>query len=567
MAMTEIPAETASDNAAYVRLHVTPLDEDLLKVVLSATLLPKACNISYHTIETFPDKRYGFLELPNEDADKLRKKLNGSVLKGVKLRIERARPSSILEPLGAAAMADPQKELKKRKKDGERKDKSKKRKLDNEIVGVVLEEGRTVKRGWTTAEEPNEKDKKEKRSKKEKTDKAEKSDRKEKKDKGEKRKQSKSKYTDHAECLVKTILPAATSAPAPADADNDATIKKKKKSKSREVIVHEFQNTTKFPTFLKSTVASGLVKAPLEFVDGKGWVDEDGNVVEPVKTRPAASLGVKPTKKAKPVPQMVVSDDSSSDQSSDDSGSDSESEVKAKPALSTDVVSPDVQTAPENAQVGAEAVPQPPAGSPSLLKSDPARPKSSSSVRSLTIKIPPATPPKDGKVHPLEALYKRPKQAEGVVAKEPAASAAFSFFGAVNNEAVEEDADEVPTIQVPLTPFSRHDFEIRGMRSAAPTPDTAHPNKRFILWGPDEEKVEEDDDEDDTSSILKDDESNLSDSAGPAQNADAGEDKSDFQKWFWENRGDINRSWRKRRKAVGKEKRYRDNKARMARAV
>ncbi|KAK3349484.1 hypothetical protein B0T25DRAFT_504641 [Lasiosphaeria hispida] len=553
--MTEIPAETASDNAAYVRLHVTPLDEDLLKVVLSTTLLPKARNISYHTIETFPDKRYGFLELPHEDADKLRKKLNGSVLKGVKLRIERARPSDIPEPLGAAVMADPQRDLKKRKKDGERKDidKSKKRKLDNEIVGVVLEEGRTVKRGWTTAEGPNEKEKKDKRSKKENTEKAEKSDKK-KKDKGEKRKQPKSKYTDHAECLVKTILPATTSAPAPADADDDTTTKKKKKSKSREVIVHEFQNTTKFPTFLKTTVASGPAKAPLEFVDGKGWVDEGGNIVEPVKTRPAASLGVKPAKKTKPVPQKVVSDDSSAtsngtDQSSDDS--DSESEIVL-----------------ENVQAGGEAVPQLPIGSPSLLKSDPARPKSSSSVRSLTIKIPPATPPKDGKVHPLEALYKRPKQDESAVAKEPAASTAFSFFGAANNEAVEEDAEEVPTTQVPLTPFSRQDFEIRGMRSAAPTPDTAHPNKRFIPWGPDEEKVEEDDDEDEASTGLEDDEADgISDSAEPTQNAADSEDKSDFQKWFWENRGDINRSWRKRRKTAGKEKRYRDNKARMARAI
>jgi hypothetical protein len=41
----------------------------------------------------------------------------------------------------------------------------------------------------------------------------------------------------------------------------------------------------------------------------------------------------------------------------------------------------------------------------------------------------------------------------------------------------------------------------------------------------------------------------------------AAEQTSDFQKWFWEHRGDLNRSWKKRRKTTAKEKRYRENRA------
>ncbi|SPQ26663.1 031e0542-b29b-4ad7-a37d-ef889b48d3c7 [Thermothielavioides terrestris] len=217
----------------YVRLHVTPLDHELLQVVLPSTLLPKARNVSYHTIETFPEKRYGFLELPSEDAEKLRKKLNGSILKGVKIRIERARPSGIPAPLGQAAMA--KEKTAKKAADGisALKDKSKKRKRGaEELGGIVLGDGRKVKRGWTSAEEP-----KEKRSKKNK----------EKKRK-EGKKQAKSKYTDHAECLVKTMLPA--NAILTTDAGHSPPAKKK--SKAREVVVHEFERTTKFPTFLKA---------------------------------------------------------------------------------------------------------------------------------------------------------------------------------------------------------------------------------------------------------------------------------------------------------------------------
>jgi hypothetical protein len=107
---------------------------------------------------------------------------------------------------------------------------------------------------------------------------------------------------------------------------------------------------------------------------------------------------------------------------------------------------------------------------------------------------------------------------------------------------------------------------LRGVRSAAPTPDTAHPSHRFIPWDPEDDIRDQNDDE------LADENSEEDEPAAPNSAAAHGEDKdarttSDFQKWFWENRGELNRSWKRRRKLAGKEKRYRENKARMARAI
>ncbi len=536
------PPLPPSDSAPYVRLHVTPLDSALLSAVLSSSLLPKARNISFHTIETFPDRRYGFLELPNEDAEKLKKKFNGSVLKGVKIRIGNARPASIPTPLAEAAMAKEKAAKKTADTVLSSKDKSKKRKRGpEELSGVILEEGRKIKRGWTSADEP-----KEKRSKKDKEKKSKDKDRK---------KQTKSKYTDHAECLVKTVLPA-NAAPA-ADADPSTPTKKKKKGRSREVVIHEFERTTKFPTFLKAAAPAGRSGAPPEFVEGKGWVNEEGDVVEAVKTRPPPSAKVLLPSKPKARGPEPVPEAESAQQSSSDDESAGEGE-------------------PESSPLAAEGTPAPgspksnPSSSPSSpVRPDPPRPRSSGSVRSLSIRIPPATP-NESKVHPLEALYKRSKQLDGETANTAPDTQGFSFFANDDDGSAEEDvstdAGKASAVRMPLTPFTRQDLESRGVRSAAPTPDTAHPSRRFTPWEP-ENGIEEQDDEESADEHSEEDEP-LASSSATVQGGEAdGKATSDFQKWFWENRGDLNRSWKKRRKLAGKEKRYRENKARMARAI
>ncbi|EAQ84711.1 hypothetical protein CHGG_08725 [Chaetomium globosum CBS 148.51] len=536
---TEAPSTAsapASDDPHYVRLHITPLDAELLKIALSSTLLPKARNISFHSLETFPEKRFGFLDLPEEDATKISKKLNGSVLKGVKIRIERARPSSLPTPLGPVAMTKedipgstvdavlPPKDKKKKRKRGA-----------EELSGIILEEDRKIKRGWTNPDEP-----KEKRSKKDK-EKAGK----------EKKKRTKSKYTDHAECLVKTVLPAIAT-PLP-DVHQSTPTTKKKKGKSREVVIHEFEKTTKFPTFLKAVAPSGQPTTPLEFVDGKGWVNEDGEVIEPVQARPPPSGKILLPSKPKTEAQETKTEDEGTTSSSDEE-SDEESEMKSPGAAEDSEPSPDL------ARLN---------GSPLPGKPDQSRPRSSGSTRSLSIKIPPATP-SESRVHPLEALYKRDKQADGEIPKADTNGQSFSFFGGVHDESDGEeanvDADEAPGAQVPLTPYTRHDLELRGIRSAAPTPDTAHPKRRFTPWEGDNDGEEQDGKG--TDEEIEDHDEEIAPSSPAAQGGEGdGKPASDFQDWFWKNRGDLNRSWKKRRKAAGKEKRYRENKARMARAI
>ena len=537
----EKASSTSVLDTPYLRLHITPLDPDLIKTVLSSALVPKARNISYHTIETFPEKRYGFVELPNEDAEKLRKKLNGATLKGVKIRIERAKPSGIPAPLGPEAMSR-EKAVAIDSADATSLDKSKpkKRKRDPEVLsGIVLKDGRRIKRGWTTAEDPKEKKmKKDKEAKKRKRE-------------NEPKRQAKSKYTGHAECLVKTILPPNVAATI------DATPLKKKTGKSREVTVHEFEKTTKFPTFLKTSSASAQSKSVLEFVDGKGWVDENGNVVEVVKTRP-------------PAPAKV---DTSSSEMKQNSKQDLPG-GNGRSIAGDDGASSDREGTAHHNEDGRHLTPDPTTNdallAPELSRpSSPQKAKPTGPREGLTIKIPPATP-SEPKVHPLEALFKRTKQPEGEAADERPEAKGFTFFGDNEEEGDEEDGAGVDTdglrgFQEPLTPFTRKDLEIRGIRSAAPTPDTARPSRRFIPWD-NEDGRNEIGREETPQEGLEEAEALPSNDITPGND---GQEKpaSDFEKWFWENRGELNRAWKRRRKLAGKEKRYRENKARMARAI
>lgn len=553
------------EGTTYTRLHITPLDPGLLPVVLSGSLLPKARNISYHEIATFPEKRYGFLDLPVEDAAKLKKKLNGAVLKGQKIRVEPARPDYRPEPIGEPAMSE-DKVPKKKERKAKKETKSNKRKREaEEIPGVELEDGRKVKRGWTVAEDPKSYKDKEKRKK----------DKKEKKDK-KARREVKSKYTDHPECLIKTVLPAEVIETGEVDEDGK---KKRKKSKAREVVVHEFAKTTKFPTFLKSSAPSSSAKprGEVEFVDGKGWVDEDGKVVEAVKTRPPVSTAKTTVKSAEERLEQPSKDQSSS--RDDKNGSDSSARADSSESEEAEVDEPDSDSSEEeeeesavkdSASVRAASPLSKPISTPkSILKESARRPSPSSSRNGLSITIPPSTP--GGlTVHPLEALYKRPRQPDGAPTGDAAPEVQpFSFFG---NGDVEEDPAEA-TSQIPLTPFSRHDFETRGIRSAAPTPDTAHPSRVAKFW-PDgdaddilEEDGEQDDEDMDGMEAVDTDAQDHNVQEPSLAAGEAAESTSDFQKWFWEHRGDLNRSWKKRRKTAAKEKRYRENRARAERAI
>ncbi|RDL41722.1 uncharacterized protein BP5553_01701 [Venustampulla echinocandica] len=572
MAPHVVPPTTPAE---YTRLHITPLNPDLLTTIIPPSILPSARNISYATIQTFPEKSYGFVDLPIMDAEKLKKKLNGSILKGTKIRIEKSRPKkeiSVEEPEEPAEVHPkrPKTDLSKKRKRG-----------DETVPGIEIGE-RHVKRGWTTplAAGKSSKDK-EKDQEKEKD-----------------KKKTKSKYTTDPECLFKTILPPNVAANTKS---SDVKLEKKKRIKAgTEAVVHEFSKTTKYATFLRDRSGSGNTKGVTEFVEGKGWVDEGGNVIEQVVTKSRKApepkkVGSKPnTESAKPhkagskahADSEDESDTSEEGTSDDSSASEDEpdhvatvpssskvaaskvvedSETSTSGSSSEDSDSDSDDSSEDSSDVSEEESEDTVSdSSEDVTESSPvSRPQSSSNpAANLSIKIPGPEAkaiPINTEVHPLEALYKRPKVAADTESAPKPTASSFSFFGADTNGDV--DMEEETHDRVPTTPFTQRDFEYRGIRSAAPTPDTAHANKRF-LWptSNDEEDEEEEDEVHGASSPIR--------SQGAAGKAEATETpESDFQKWFYEHRGDTNRAWKKRRKIVGKEKRHRDNKKRQDRAI
>ncbi|PFH59350.1 hypothetical protein XA68_12479 [Ophiocordyceps unilateralis] len=510
-----MPTEAApcSPSAAidYVRLHITPLDADVVNVILPASVRPRSRNLSFHTIQTFPENRYGFVDLPRMDAGNLKRKLNGSLLKGTKIRVEDARPEERTEPTGDAAR--PEKKRKILTKD-------KPKKIDPQILEGVTLKDRKVKRGWT--EKPGVKGKGAK-------------------DKDAARKRQRSRYTDKEECLLKVKVPPCAMGNLPADA---VSKKKKEKGKSRHVVVHEFEKTTNFPSFLKFSAPDKDGKAATEFVEGKGWVDDDGTLVETVRGRQSC-LSKKPS-----VSMSDEKEDSSSRATSPDStsssGTSSEDETEDDEESSAEE-----STSRVHEERPASAVKE--AGK-NAIATDGGSSPSPSSPKSLTIKIPRLE--SQPTIHPLEALYKRPQPGPDAT-KCPPQPEPFSFFGGASGDEddapVEKSANQSGS-KMPMTPFTRQDFEQRGVRSAAPTPDTAHPSRKHLFWGSQEEDDEDKDEDED-------------EEADPDHASQPQPGQSDFQTWFWENRRELNRSWMTRRKTAAKEKRHRENKARTSRAA
>jgi hypothetical protein len=457
--------------ADVIRLYISPLTPNILSTVLGPSLLDAAHNISYHHIQTFPESSYGYLDLPASDADRIRKKLSGSILKGSRMKVEEARPKK-------RRRADDEVED-QREEQSAKPTKSKKSRKERDadvIPGHELPPDRKVKRGWTE-------DRKDKKA----------HAKKDKKAKKEKSRES-SKFTDKEELLFKTRVP---------PNKTDLIPKKSKKAKKtrngkEESTVHEFEKTTAQPTFLKDVKSSN--NGNLEYVDGKGWIDVDGAVVEAERpsSRPkrekkqAAVLASKTaTKLAKEVAEIKSSEDGESDDdpsSPSDSSSSSESEID------------------QEASVGSS------------------------------------------KPHPLESIFKKPTRpsSQDVVKPSLEITTGFSFF-----ETDPDDIEDEP--EVPLTPFTSQEMRNRGLRSAAPTPDTAHPSR----FNSHDSTRLADDNEDGDSGIEEEPPSNID--AGTALASTA---TSDFEKMFWEKRGDNNRAWKARRRAVLKEKRHRENKAR-----
>ena len=535
---------------ALVRLYFSPLTPELLPKVIPEPTLSSASEVSFHTIQTFPERSYGYVNLPTMEADKIKKKLNGTILKGSKVKVEEARTKKHVRNVSesGAPETDGDKGRRLRKSDRKRK------REDGVLSGFELPEDRKVKRGWT---EPAKKSK-EKRVKKVEKGVLE---------KDRKKKVQESLYTDKPECLFKTKLP--SNAPNGSVKDAKGGKKSKRAKNDKETVVHEFENTIKHPTFLRAGSVENGKTMVKEFDETKGWLDEDGKIVEKAPTRTAKS-----SKRVKAAT------------SRGNSGS-------TNPVIETTEEQP--QSPPESpAPLDDETSSS---GSPSAEETDTdSAPRQGSDSRESSSKPIPTlelsqSSPATAEPHPLESLFKKPKvpsQGKDRDSHKPdlEVKVPFSFFDSNNGEDDGEDGEtgsakatvepsskkakarSLPNLSIPQTPFTQRDRHWRSQRSAAPTPDTAAPGRTGFgnIWNRDdmEDDINEDDEEEGNNE--DDNRSNSAPAPTPSGKQKAKEDRkeekpeSDFAKWFWENRGDTNRAWKKRRREAGKEKRQRENK-------
>ncbi|EZF72459.1 hypothetical protein H105_05503 [Trichophyton soudanense CBS 452.61] len=518
---------------AVKRLHITPLDAAILETVLQPSIRPLATDISLHTIETHPENNYGFVTLPKAEAEKLTKKLNGAFLKGRKLKIEAARPtpSSQLqaEPEARAPSTGPDKGVA-----------LKRRAIDHVIEGYELPVSRKVMRGWTEPRSSSGRSKKKDEDSK----------------KAKKSKQP-SKYSSGSECLFRTVPPANKSAKTKSGSS-------KKKGGAESVTVHEFKQTVKHPSFIKTGENVSSSKLTGEYVEGKGWIDREGNVKEeppkkserPVQTTSVVSkqIPMADEKKKKREESLAASNESESSAAESSSSEDYTSSEGSDSSSESESDEKEEEDGSDTSSTGTSSSEESETEKPVAVEQETPAP---------TVEENKDTP----KVHPLEALFKRPKPSNiSIPNPQLTIDTQFSFFGNAEDSGSEDEArDKLYT--EPQTPFTVQDLQSRSMRSLAPTPDTALPTK-ITFWGEDSnvnvnDAHDDDDDGLDTPSAERELPSSPT-KPGAKRGKEAAED-SEFAKWFWENRGDNNRAWKRMRREAGKERRQRENRSHSSR--
>ena len=553
-----------------VRLHITPFDAGLLPLVIAPADLPTASNVSYHTLQAFSEKRYGYVELPRMTAEKVRKKIHGSILKGSKMRVEEARVETDSPGVGAADDDT--------RPDGSLERRSKRQKREKDVVpGVELPMGRKVERGWT-------------------------GDPKSAAKKGSEEKKRRVKTSSNGkgpELLFKLKLPpnvgTAEQAPTAKDDETSPTTKDKKCANKREVVVHEFSKTTKYASFLRDSKVSKDSRVVSQYIEDKGWVDEHGETVETIQRtrRTTEMLPVEPPSPRALARQRVlerirgssgsnvVSERPNADEEQQNTSSvdETSSSGTASSSSEDDDDDDDEEALPKTGAMSSSSVVKPesketvvvsetkPSGVHAAPKAMRPRGLSSTGVSSgLIITIPANQMPEvERSVHPLESLFKRPAGKPVAPTSAPNESSnTFSFF----------EADPDPGPPMPQTPFTIRDYHDRGQRSAAPTPDTAAPGRRFSFpWrrGGSAEGNEGDEDKDDDDDADMDEralESSQPESSQTTPSLLAPPDRAEngtstekgFEETFWEKRGETNRAWKMRRRVTGKERKQMENK-------
>ncbi|KAI9756961.1 MAG: hypothetical protein M1815_002527 [Lichina confinis] len=356
--------------------------------------------------------------------------------------------------------------------------------------------------------------------------------------------------------------------------------RRNKNASDSTVTVREFSCTKKVPTFLKDRQVGPDRKIVTQFVDGKGWVDEDGNVVESVARRSSRAAPLATVVEESVADRRQGTAKKSSEPGEDGTASPRSQERPRKQA----------KRGGSERKTNARKHSNPPDASGPAVVSTPIPPRT---APNLSIKIPSPEMPLAREVHPLESIFKKPMlpaDAKGAAKTTVESEAPFSFFE-------QEDGERTAHVpQVPATPFTQQDFLYRGIRSAAPTPDTAAPGKRFSFsWRQDniDEEVDEDDDvhgdvhmdkamADGTDAPVPTDEKTQGGRGEATSEVDGEEEEQEeeegrdivvqaaepesekaekgFEESFWERRTHTNHVWRRRRRETGKIKRRLENK-------
>jgi len=528
---------TDQTDSERVRLFISPFNPSLFSTIIPAASRALATSISYHHTQTEPDKGFGYLELPTTEADRLKKKLNGAILRGSKMSIDIARPEKRKAPSDEPS-----------ENAGEAKRSKTKSKTDandrGNIKGVELPTDRKVKRGWTLETGNKTKSTKDKESSK-----------------------SKSRFSEHSEVLFRTNI-----------AEEAQGKDKKKKDKSGKKVMHEFENTTKFPTFLKQekVVREG---GPLRFEDGRGWVDENDNLIEPVRSKvrggnAVVNATITGTTGVSPDPPTAVvvthsdatkvdqetsstsdsneTSNSSSSESDTDSDNDStsSSDADAESETNSSNYVPSTAEINENTVLStqstlASSVPIATSESTTGLKIAPPtelHTASSSTMISTPLELAPSVEtPTSHLVHPLEALYKRAAEEKP---KMPKIQTSFTFFD--EDEKSHPVTDNKAHLIIPQTPFTQQDLRVRGIRSAAPTPDTAVAPRRG-LGGFGKHATPDPDDREPSEGVEE-----------PGAARPHG--RSALVQEFYERRADLNQNWKQRRRETVRSQKQRDEK-------
>jgi len=468
---------TTTITSDTVRLHITPLT-----AATASSILPPDTDlstISYHTLPTFPESPFGYVDLPVAAAEKLKKKLRGAIFRGVKVRVEDARGEEWKSRL-AAGEEGPEKKRVKR---------GKQKKDEGVVEAFQLPNERRVARGWT---EKNGKENKKKLG----------------------------------ECLFKAEIPAnkadliTTKTKTKEEKALEKEEKKRqKKEKKKKKLIKEFENTQKFPSFLKESQLDPT-RRPVdlvgEFVEEVGWVDGKGVVVEePVKKK---SKKEKKRKEIVPAPVEEKEDEPDLIKTVKDVASvvatvdTMDVDVVDTASVSSEEAFYDVPEQKEDSPIARqdfseelkgyvvdvmESEPNPPeetaaTSSESEAESDEetttkeeSKPLASTIVQKTSAKLSintavspaPAREKPTLTIHPLEALYK-PTPLTTSTADSPTNDSGFKFsFGGASPGDDDDSDGDAPTTATPYKDRSRY-------RSSAPTPDTAIGNKRFFSPAP-----------------------------------------------------------------------------------